>query len=65
MLTITNSVTPEKLKDRFKLQPMFYPPNSAAELKQHQLVKTKEQMTRRHSPDYVNQGTELRKALLG
>lgn len=65
MLAITNSVTPDKLNDRFKLNPMFTPPNPAAELKQNQLIKTKEQMTRRHNPAYVNQGTEIKKALIG
>ena len=65
MLTITNSVTPDKLNDRFKLNPMFTLPNPAAELKQNQLIKTKEQMTRRHNPAYVNQGTEIKKALIG
>ncbi len=65
MLTITNSVTPDKLNDRFKPNPMLTPPNPAAELKQHQLLQTKEQMTRRRNPTYVNQGTEIRKALIG
>jgi hypothetical protein len=65
MLTITNSVTPDKLKDRFKPNPLFTPPNQAVDLKQHQLLKTKEQMTRRHNPAYVNQGTEIKKALIG
>ncbi len=65
MLTITNSVTPDKLNDRFKLNPMFTPPNPAADLKQHQLLKTKEQMTRRRNTSYVNQGTEIKKALIG
>jgi hypothetical protein len=44
---------------------MFTPPNPAADLKQHQLLKTKEQMTRRHNPAYVKQGTEIKKALVG
>ena len=65
MLTITNSVTPDKLNDRFKLNPMLTPSNPAADLKQHQLLKTKEQMTRRHNPAYANQGTEIKKALIG
>ncbi len=65
MLTITNSVTPDKLNDRFKPKHLFMPPNPAAELKQNQLLKTKEQMTRRHNPAYVNQGTEIKKALIG
>ncbi len=65
MLTITNSVTPDKLNDRFKPNQLFTPPNPAADLRQHQLLKTKEQMTRRHNPAYVNQGTEIKKALVG
>ena len=65
MLTITNSVTPDKLNDRFKLNPLFMPPNPAVDLKKNQLLKTKEQITRRHNPTYVNQGTELKKSLIG
>ena len=65
MLTITNSVTPDKLNDRFKPNQLFTPPNLAADLRQHQLLKTKEQMTRRHNPAYVNQGTEIKKSLVG
>ena len=65
MLTITNSVTPDTLNDRLKPNQLFTPPNPAADLRQHQLLKTKEQITRRHNPAYVNQGTEIKKALVG
>jgi len=65
MLTITNSVTPDKLNKRFQLQNQFQTPNSAAEIKDNQLLQTSDQMTRKKPSLYMQQGNELKRALLG
>ena len=63
MLAITNSVTPQNLNKRFKL-----PTNPTTgindNLKQNQVLATKEQLTRPKHNFMINQGSELKKALL-
>jgi hypothetical protein len=65
MLTVTNAVTPEKLKERFNPEQQFVPPNSAADAKPDQILQTKNQLVRTKPSPYMHQGTALKKALLG
>lgn len=60
MLAITNSVTPQKLNQRFKLP---LPPKIGVE-KKDQVLQTHEQMTRPKHTVYQNQTAGLKHALL-
>ena len=65
MLTVTNAVTPEKLKERFRPEQQFTPPNPAADAKQDEILQTKNQIVRRKPTQLLHQGTALKKALVG
>lgn len=63
MLTVTNAVTPEKLNQK-PLLPKTPNPLNPVELKQSQVLKTKEQLTRPKKNFYTPQIPAINKALL-